>query len=65
MGESLESQAGAGLGAGSVEQPGLCGLVPGLAEPALPLAGGTVVLGCQATTQHWGPRVSRMLFIHF
>lgn len=65
MGESLESQAGAGLGAGSVEQPGLRGLVPGLAKPALPLAGGTVVLGCQATARHCGPRVSRMLLILF
>lgn len=54
MGESLESQAGAGLGAGSREQPGLRGLVPGLAEPALPLAGGTVALGCQAAARHRG-----------
>lgn len=48
MGESLESKAGARAGGWECGvQPGLSSSCIGLAVPALPLAGWTVVLVCE------------------
>lgn len=55
MGESLESKAGAGAGGWERGVPPGLSSCAGLAEPALPLAGWTVVLGCEVRGLMLGP----------